>query len=125
MNDVTALEQQLSDAKKLVEQRQLALKLSRNRDFRKLILEEFCEKECARYAQNSSSPALSAEERADCLGIAQAAGHLKRWLSVQVQMGAHAERDMPNIEEALVEARLEEDVEESIDDNSDEDGDEQ
>lgn len=110
MSQVTALEQQLDGAKKLIEFRRLALRLSQNRDFKKLILEEFCEKECARYAQNSSNPALGVDERADCLGIAQAAGHLKRWLSVQVQMGAHAEREIADLETALEEARLEGDA---------------
>lgn len=109
MNEVTALEQQLEGAKKLVNFRQLALRLSKNRDFQKLILEEFCTNECARYVQNSANPALGAEERADSLSIAQASGHLKRWLSVQVQMGAHAENELPQLEEALAEARLEED----------------
>ena len=116
MTQVTALEQQLDGAKKLVEFRRLALRLAQNRDFKKLILEEFCVNECARYAQNSGNPALGAEERADCLAIAQAAGALKRWLSIQVQMGAHAENEILQLEEALVEARAEGDVEEDADD---------
>lgn len=110
MTTVTALEQQLDGAKKLVEFRRMALKLAQNREFKKLILEEFCVNEAARYVQNSANPALGPDERADCLAIAQAAGHLKRWLSVQVQMGAKAEAEMPELEDAIAEARLEEDV---------------
>lgn len=110
MSQVVALEQQLKNAKQLVEQRRLALRLSQNRDFRKLILEEFCEKEAARYVQNSANPALGADERADSLAIAQASGHLKRWLSVQVQMGAHAEREIEDLETALEQARADEDA---------------
>ena len=111
MNDVTALEQQLSGAKSLVEQRKMALKLSQNREFKKLILEEFCVNECARYVQNSANPALGEQERADSLAIAQAAGHLKRWLSVQVQMGARAEHEILELEDALAQARAEADSE--------------
>lgn len=105
---VEDLEEARSNAKILLDRRQMALRLSNNRDFKKLILEEFCIQECARYAQNSANPALSAEDRADSLAIAQAAGHLRRYLSVVVQMGATAERDLPQIEDALDEARAEE-----------------
>lgn len=124
MTDVTALEQQLDGAKKLLDFRRMALKLSQNREFKKLILEEFCVNEAARYVQNSANPALGAEERADSLGIAQASGHLKRWLSVTVQMGARAEHEILELEEALAEARAEEDGEEiedaDLEDQSDE-----
>ena len=41
-SEVNALEQQLSDAKLLVERRQMAMRLEKNRDFKKLILDEFC-----------------------------------------------------------------------------------
>lgn len=109
MSDVVALEQQLSNAKQLVETRRMALKLSNNHEFRKLILEEFCTNEAARMVQNSGNPALKAEERADSLAMAQASGHLKRWLSAQVQMGAHAEREIANLEAELEIARAEED----------------
>ena len=125
MNTVTALEQQREGAKKLVEFRQMALRLSKNRDFKKLILEEFLTNEAARYVQNSANPALGAEERADCLAIAQASGHLKRWLSVQVQMGAKAESEMESLEDAIAEARLEADAEEVAEaENDDTEGEE-
>jgi hypothetical protein len=105
--EVQQLERQLKDAKHLVEQKRLALKLADNREFRALILDEFCTKECARYAQSSADPALGANERADALAMAQAAGHLRRFLSVKIQMGSVAERDIEAVEEALVAARQE------------------
>lgn len=108
MSIVSNLELQKGKLKNAVDNRASALKLSNNREFRKLILEEFCEKECARYAQNSGNPALDEASRKDCLSMAQAAGHLKRWLSVQVQMGDQAEREIMDIDVALEEARLEE-----------------
>ena len=64
--------------------------------------------ECARYAQVSGDPNVDATGRADALAIAQAAGHLKRYLSVVVQMGNHAENEIVNIEQAIDEARAEE-----------------
>ncbi|MFP3556418.1 hypothetical protein SB861_37745 [Paraburkholderia sp. SIMBA_049] len=107
---IQGLEAQLSQAKQVVAQRDMAQKLAKNAEFRKLILEEFCVHECARYAQGSADPAISAENRADSLAIAQAAGHLRRWLSVKIQMGNVAEREISEVEAALEEARAEEDV---------------
>lgn len=111
MNNYTiGLEKQLSDAKHLVDRREMALRLSNNPDFRELILKQFCTEECARYAQASADPALDATSRADALAMAQAAGHVRRFLSVTVQMGNSAEGDLIDIEEALEAARAEEDM---------------
>ena len=67
MSEVALLEKQLADTKTLVDRRTIAQRLAANADFRKLILEEFCVNECARYAQASADPALGANERADAL----------------------------------------------------------
>ena len=108
MNQVTQLENQLVAAKELVRRRQLALKLSEIPEFKELILDEFMVKEAARYVHGSADPALKPEERADSLAMAQASGHLKRFLSITVQMGAYAEREMSSLEAAIDEARIEE-----------------
>ena len=86
----------------------MALKLSRNPEFKQLILQEFCINECARSAHSSGDPALNAEQRADALALAQSAGHLRRWLSVIVTMGNNAERAMPELDDAIEQARQEE-----------------
>lgn len=101
MTKTEALEQQLSDSQLLVEQRDMVLKLSENREFRKVILEGFCEKECARYARESGDPMLSPEQRQDALNMAQAAGHLKRFLSIMVRVGNTAADTIPQIHETL------------------------
>lgn len=108
-SEVQGLEQQLAEGKELVERRASAIRLAGNRDFRKLILEGFCLHDAARLVAESGDPALTAQQRADALAMAQAAGHLKRFLSAAIQMGFTAERDMPQLEEALAEARAEED----------------
>lgn len=108
---VEALEKQQKDAEFLMAQRDMALKLSSNREFRKLILDEFCIQESARYAHSSADPTLTAEQRADALALAQAGGHLRRWLSIKVRMGDTAEDQMADLDEALAEARAEADVE--------------
>lgn len=116
---VNGLENQLEDAKGLVERRNMALKLSSNREFRKLVLEGFCEKECARLVSQSADPAMGLQERADALAMAQAGGHLRRYLSACFQMGAVAERDIIDLENALAEARAEADGEIEIADDQD------
>lgn len=108
LSKVEELERQRNDAKDLIHRRQAALRLANNPDFRLLILDGFCRDETARYAHLSTDPALTPEQRADALGVAQASGYLKRYLSITVQMGAHAEREMPELEEAIDQARAEE-----------------
>lgn len=99
----------IAKLKKQVEIRDLALKIADNPLFKKLILEEFCVNECARYAQQSADFALSDKERADALAFAQAPGHLRRWLSVQIRMGDTAESEIAQHEDYLVELRNNED----------------
>ncbi len=108
MSVVSALEKQMSDAKVAIERRATALRLYNHPDFKSLIIDEFCTTECARYAQASADPALNAEQKADALGMAQAAGHLRRYLSVLIAMGNQAEGQLTSIEEAIEEARQEE-----------------
>jgi hypothetical protein len=105
---VAALERQQADARIVIDRRQMALRLYNHHDFRKLILEGFCVEECARYARESGNPQFTPEQRADALAMAQAAGHLRRYLSLMVQQGEHAERTLPELEQALAEARAEE-----------------
>lgn len=108
MSEVFALEKQLEDSKEAIARRELALKLYKNPEFKKLVLDEFCTTECARYAQLSADPSLGDRERADALAMAQAAGHLRRFLSVVVTMGNQAERLLPDLESEIEAARQEE-----------------
>lgn len=112
MSEVADLEHQLEQYKALKQRREMAERLARNRDFRVLILEGFCRDDAARFVQESADPLLNDEQRADCLGMAQASGHLKRYLSMQIQMGINAERCIPDLEAAIAEDRIQEDAEE-------------
>lgn len=108
MSEVTALEKQLEEAKVFIARRDLALKLYKNPEFKKLIIDEFCGSECARYAQSSADPALDDRQRADALAIAQAAGHLRRYMSVIVTMGNQSEEMLDRLEAEIEVARQEE-----------------
>lgn len=105
---IKSLETQIEDMKKAVERRDLALRLANNPDFRKLILEGFCQVEAAAYVQSSTDPALDERSRADALGIAQASGHLKRWLQVIMAMGHQATITIADCEAAIEDIRAEE-----------------
>lgn len=104
---VEGLEQQLSDAKQQMERAKSAIRLYSNKDFRKLIIEGFCRDDSARFVAQSADPALSPEQQKDALNLAQAGGHLRRFLSAQVQLGATAERELADLEAELDEARVE------------------
>lgn len=111
MSEVTVeqLESQREVMKKAVELRQSVQRLTKNADFRKVIAEQFMEKECARYVHASADPALPEKNQKDALAIAQAGGHLKRYLSVLIQMGNAAENEIASIDDALNDARAEAD----------------
>ena len=104
---IAGLEHRLEAAKGAVAHAEDVRKLLENPLFRKVILRQFCTEDCARYVQESGDPLLEANNRADALNMAQAAGHLRRYLSIQIQLGNHAEGQIQSIEEALVEVRSE------------------
>lgn len=118
----TELEQMINQrnrAKLLASRREMVLRLYKNKDFKALILDGFCLTEAARYVQESSDPLLNADQRADALAMAQASGHLKRFLSITAQMGYSASNDLPELEEAVSELRAQADRPSDIDQEDD------
>lgn len=104
---VESLELQKEHVKKLISKKNIAQKLAKNRDFKELILDGFCLTECANYTHVSADPSLSLEARADALSLAQAAGHLKRFLNATINQGMQAEDDLEYLDRAIDEARAE------------------
>lgn len=111
MSEVNELEEQRKMAEELIARRDAALRLRQNRDFQKIILDEYLVTEAARLVQQSSDPVLTVQQRADALSMAQATGHLKRYLSMCVTMANVAERDLEELEQAFIEAQQEEELE--------------
>jgi hypothetical protein len=105
MSDINQLEQQLKNAKLLVERRTKALRLAENREFRELILEGFCRDDAARFAQQIGDPALDKKQQEDAASMAAASGHLLRYLRVITQQGDVVEREIVDLEEAIEEMR--------------------
>lgn len=84
---VEELRRHVKDQQILVDARDQAIALASVPAFRKLILDGFCLHEAARYAQESGDPMLTPTQRQDALNMAQASGHLKRFLSLTITMG--------------------------------------
>jgi hypothetical protein len=111
VSQLQQLEKGLEDSKAQVALRDQLARLMDNREFRKVIREAFCEQECARYARESADPALTDRQRADALAMAQAAGHLKRWMAMQMVMGDNADGQIVDYEQAIAHVRAGGDLE--------------
>lgn len=111
VNDVAELEELQKAYKMQIERRDMALRLYNNPDFRKLIVDGFMLHDAARYAQESADPSLDEQSRADALAMAQASGHLKRFLSFQCRMGDTAQKNLIDLDDELAEARAEQGAE--------------
>lgn len=85
--EIAGLEHRLEAARGAVAHAEDVRKLVENPLFRKVILRQFCVEDCARYVQESGDPLLADNNRADALNMAQAAGHLRRWLDLAIRMG--------------------------------------
>jgi hypothetical protein len=105
---VEDLERQQENLQAIVAKRDLILRLEKNQDFRKLIHEDFIVQDCANYVHESNDPRLTPEQQADALAMAQAAGCLKRYLTICVQMGNRAEQEIKQISATIDEVRSEE-----------------
>lgn len=108
MSELQDLEQQRADIQEALELRDAALRLSENKDFRRLFIEMYFKTEAARLVQLSSDPVLKQDQREDALSMAQATGHAKRFLSMLVVRGNTLSRDVEDLEQQIIEARQEE-----------------
>ena len=107
MSDIQALENQKKDRQREVAIRDLVLKLSNNREFKKVIEEEYCVQEAARFVEVAGNPNLNEQQRKDAMDAAMAPGHLKRWLNARIMMGYYAEHQIVQIDAEIEELRME------------------
>lgn len=114
---VQGLENQLQEAQELIKLRDRAKRLVNNRDFKEIIENQFCLIECARLAQASADPNLSTQDRELALSMAQAAGHLRRFLQAIFRKAAQAEKDLEELRANIEAARYEEEMGESMNTN--------
>jgi len=108
MSAVTDLEAQLKAAKNTGDLHASLMRLQSNKDFRKIIMEGFCQEECARYIVMAGDSELEQNERNDALNMAMAAGHLQRYLKLQERKYEHGPDLIQNLQVELERARREE-----------------
>lgn len=107
---IVQAENEIAAAKQAVELRAKLARLKQNPDFRDLIEKEYMNDEAIRCLGQSADMANDQRMRADALSMAQATGHLRRFLIFIDQMGAVAMKSIGQHEELLEELRAEEDA---------------
>ena len=108
-SDIEKIEIGIEEARKIIERGELAEKLSKNREFKKLILEGYFVEEASRLTHLLSDPSIIRDGNQkfvenDLMGI----GGLKRYLSTIVRLGHNMQDELREMENTLEELRLEE-----------------
>lgn len=106
MTDAEQIEVSLEQVRELIAKRDMAIKLSNNREFKKLVLEGYFKEEAARLASVSAEPALEARREA-IFGEIMAISNFRQYLDGIVRTGDMAAENLAEYEEALAEARQE------------------
>ncbi|MCF8861594.1 putative structural protein [Agrobacterium phage OLIVR2] len=81
--------------------------LLRNPDFQKIIMQEYIIDAAANFVASSGDPLLTKEQREDALAMAQAPGHLKRWLQITQTKADNLRDRLPEIDEEIEHLRAE------------------
>lgn len=100
MSEVDELNKERENLNNLIRLRNLVLKLEENPEFKEVILEGFCLKDCANYLRNSTNTCLSDKARENSLEMARASGHLLNYLEVIKIQGDNAENQLIRLETA-------------------------
>ena len=107
MSDIEELEVSLDYVKSLVEKRDQALKLTSNREYKKLVLEGYFKEEASRLALLTADPSLRPEMREDVFLSLQGISKMNEYMRYIIIQGNQAESELKEYEEALDEAREE------------------
>lgn len=107
-HDIEQVELTIAEAKKIVDRGKMAEKLSRNPDFKKLVMDGYFVDEAARLVHLSHDPSLPENIRNTVLRDMAGPAAFKRYMSALVLMGQNAEREILEHEETLEELREEE-----------------
>lgn len=109
MSEVSRLEKLKSEDRLSIDRLEMLERLSRNKDFQRLINDQYMVTECAVLAHTAGNPALSKDQREDAMQMAMASGHLKRFLRVTEMQGIAARARVDELNAAIEDARLEKD----------------
>lgn len=94
-------------------------RLCKNRDFKELIIEDYCTNEAARLVQASIDPAHAPDEQKKFLTMAQATGGILLFIRAQERLLTTQVNSIPAVEQALEDMRLEEEQHDDDEGNED------
>jgi hypothetical protein len=109
MSDIQEIELSMDHAKELVERKNAVLKLSNNREFKKIVLDGYFKDEAARLAGLSADVTVKAN-RDDIFLAIQGISTLRQYFQMIVRMGEVAESELAEYQETLDEARANEEA---------------
>lgn len=104
---IAEMEEYVSNLEKLIEEKKQAENLIHNPDFQKLILNNYCKRECIRYLQLALCDNITKEARDDSLAMAEDTAKLSLFLNNVLQFGTIAERDIKEAREVLAQLESE------------------
>jgi len=106
-DDIEELEITIEDARKKVALRDAALRLANNRDFKKLIMDEYFTQYAANLVSQTADPATS-DRRENAIERILGISHLRVFLQETITLGNQSEAAIIENQEALDEIREEE-----------------
>ena len=102
--DLETVEVSMEQAKEAVERFKAMQRLTKNRDFKKIVLEGYFEKEPVRLCILKSDHAMQNEEsQAAIIKQIDAIGSVRQYFHMIMQMGRMAEKELESLEEAHAE----------------------
>lgn len=108
-NEIRLIEQSIASAKQLVALQESLQRLYSNRDFKKVVLEGFFEKEAVRLVHLKSDPNMqTAERQSNILVQMDSIGTLNQYFQTIFQLGSMAEKSIASDEQTLAELMNEE-----------------
>ncbi|QEG09298.1 hypothetical protein HYP93_gp59 [Stenotrophomonas phage Pokken] len=105
--NIESLTRQLDGAKTAAKKLAAMERLFKNKDFKELILQDYCINEASRLIHASINPQFDAENQRKFVVMAQACGGILLWATAQESMLATQAGQIAEIEEALEELRQE------------------
>lgn len=99
--EIEQLEHQKEINKELIHKGNLLNKLEQYPEFKEIILDDFCLKDCARYLQVSVNTLVAPEARENSLNMAKASGYLLSYLDTIKAKALTASQQQLNIDREL------------------------
>lgn len=109
MDDLEILEIELSVAKEMVDIRDALVRLQKNKDFKKVIEEEYFLKEASRLVLARANLSLSADQKANILQMIDGIGCLSSYFDLIHRRGAEMEQTIKtneNVREDLLKEEI-------------------